>query len=173
MREITRFILNNWLIVLPIAVFAVVLPFALSKYFPSNPTLSSLKQALKIVLTSRINLLIIFIITYIVTVISGVVNDDLSLGQSLFGSLYSVLGYGIMLWIGFILSITILDILLFGLDKRVEYTNTKLLLEWAIISAPLVYWIIKYNQWVLLAAIIAFLVGQMIRKSMVLKILTN
>lgn len=173
MREIAKFILNNWLIVLPITVFVIVLPFILSKYFPNNPVLSTIKQAFKIVLTNRINLLTIFFITYVVTVISGMISDNLSFGQSLFGSLYSVLGYGIMLWIGFVLSIMVLDILLFGLDKRVEYVNGKLLLEWAIISSPLVYWLIKYNQWVFLAAIIAFLIGQMIRKPIILKILTN
>jgi len=173
MREITKFILNNWLIVFPIAVFIIVLPFILSRYFPNNPTLSTIKQAFKIVLTNRINLLTIFTITYFVTVVSGIVNDNLSVGQSLFGSLYSVLGYGIMFWIGFILLITILDVLLFGFDKRVEYVNVKLLLEWVIISSPFVYWLVKYNQWVFLAAIIAFLIGQLIRKPMILKTLIN
>jgi len=173
MREIAKFILNNWLIVFPITVFIVILPFILSRYFPNNPILSTIKQVFKVVLTSRVNLLTIFTITYIVTVISGVTNDNLSVGQSLFGSLYSVLGYGIMFWIWFILLITVLDVLLFGFDKRVEYVNAKLLLEWAIISFPFVYWLVKYNQWVFLAALIAFLMGQIIRKPMILKILTN
>jgi len=171
MREVTKFILNNWAIVFPITVFIIALPFILSRYFPNNLTLLTIKQAFKVVLTSRINLLTIFIITYVVTVISGVINDNLSVGQSLFGSLYSVLGYGIMFWVGFILSITVLDILLFGFDKRVEYVNTKLLLEWVIISSPFIYWLVKYNQWVFLAAIIAFLIGQIIRKPMILKTL--
>ena len=171
MREVIKYIINNWVVILPSTILVIVLPFILSKYFPNNPTLSAIKQAFKVALTNRVNLLSIFVLTYVVSVISGVVNNNLSIGQSLFGSLYSVLGYGMMFWIGFILLITVLDVLLFGFVQRTEYVNAKLIFEWVVISSPFVYWLIKYNQWVFLAAIVAFLIGQLIRKPMILKIL--
>ena len=90
---------------------------------------------------------------------------------AIFGSVFLILGYGIMFWLGFFILIGILDLVLFSVVKRPPHVNYKLALEWIIISLPFIYWLIKYNQWIFLVAIIAFLIGQYLRRSYIYKIL--
>lgn len=171
MREITIFILNNWKVVLPLGIFLLVFPFVLNKFYPSNPIIFGIKQLLQILFTSWINLVIILLFTFIFSIITSIVTENFTFGEAVFGSVYLVLGYGIMFWLGFFLLIGVLDLILFSVAKELQYTNYKLALEWIIISSPFIYWLIKYNQWIFLVAILAFLVGQYLRRPHILKIL--
>ena len=171
MREIVKFILNNWVVVLPITISILIFPFIAAKYFPSNPIISAIKQVFKVVLTNRINLFTIFIAVYIASLIFNMANAKFALGEALFGATYLVLGYGIMFWIGFIICILVLDIALFSFYKEPQYTTYKLAIEWLLISSPFIYWLIKYNQWIFLVAILAFLIGQYLRRPYILRIL--
>lgn len=171
MREIIKFIMNNWALVLPVTVLVLILPFVASKYLPNNLAISNIKQVFKVVLTNRINLFTIFIAVYIASFIFNMAIAKFAFGEALFGATYLVLGYGIMFWIGFILCILILDIALFSFYKEPQYTTHKLVIEWLIISVPFIFWLIKSNQWISLVAVLAFLVGQYLRRPHIIKIL--
>ena len=126
---------------------------------------------MKIVLTNWINVASIFIAVYVAGFISAIVKDKFKFNEALFGTTYSILGYGMIFWIGFFILISLLDILLFSFNKQQQYTNYKLIIDWVLISSPFIYWFVKYNQWIFLVAIIAFLIGQFFRKPHIFKIL--
>ena len=65
------------------------------------------------------------------------------------------------------ISLVVLDLLL--LVRSQNNLRQKLLLEWAIISSPFVYWTIKYQQWIFLVAVIAFLITQFLREKLIPK----
>lgn len=171
MRDIVKFILSNWAVVLPVSILVLVFPFVVSKYFPNNPAISTTKQVFKVVLTNRINLFTIFTATFIASLVFNMVNEKFTFGEALFGAAYLVLGYGIMFWIGFIVCILVLDVVLFSLYTEPKYTTYKLAIEWVLISSPFIYWIIRYNQWIFLVAVLAFLVGQYLRRPYIIRIL--
>lgn len=171
MREITTFILNNWKVVFPLIIILLIFPFVLNKVYPSNPIVSGIKQLFQILLTNWVNLVVILISTFIFSIINSIVTANFTFGEAIFGSVFLVLGYGIMFWLGFFMLIGILDVVLFSFNKEPRYTNYKLALEWIIISLPFIYWLIKYNQWIFLVAILAFLIGQYLRRPYIFKIL--
>lgn len=171
MREITMFILNNWKVVLPLGIFLLIFPFVLNKFYPNNPIVIGVKQLLQILFTNWINLVVILLCTFIFSIIQSIVSVNFTFGEAVFGSVYLVLGYGIMFWLGFFLLIGVLDFILFSVAKEPKYTNYKLAFEWLLISLPFIYWLIKYNQWIFLVAILAFLIGQYLRRPYIYKIL--
>ena len=130
-----------------------------------------MKEVFKIVLTNWINIIAIFIVVYIAGFISAIIRDKFTVSKALYGTTYSVLGYGIVFWIGFFILISLFDFLLFSFDRQPKYTTYKLAVEWLVISSPFIYWFIRYNQWVFLVAVLAFLLGQYIRRPYVFKIL--
>jgi len=75
--------------------------------------------------------------------------------QAIAAALFSVFGYGMLFWILFIVSLVIFDLILI-VPKR-KNLKTKLMTEWLIISCPFIYWAVKYHEWVIITAIIAFL----------------
>lgn len=171
MREIIRTILNNWEISLITMASLLVLPFIASYYLPSNTKLKGYKNTLKVFFTNWVNITLIFVATYVATVISALVSGKFSFTHAVFGSVYSVALYGIMFWIGFIVCVLILDIILFGFNREIKHTTLKLFIEWLIISAPFIYWLIEYGEWIFLIAVLAFLLGQYIRRAYIIKML--
>ena len=129
-----------------------------------------MKEVIKIILSNWINLLTIFVVVYIVGVISAIIEDKFTFGEALFGTIYSIILYGLMFWIGFIACILILDIILFSFNRNSKYTAAKLLAEWTIIIAPFIYWVVRYGEWIFLVGILAFLLGQYLRKPLILRI---
>ena len=127
--------------------------------------------SLKIVLTNWVNFLVIFIVLYLVGFLSAHFIDGFSFSDALVETLFALLGYGIIFWIGFFIVIAILDTLLFSFKKEPVYINNNLYMEWIIISSPFIYWLIKYNQLFFLVAILAFIIGQYLRRPYILKIL--
>lgn len=130
-----------------------------------------MKEVIKIVLSNWVNVLVIFVAVYIVGFISAMIKDKFTFSEALFGTTYSVVGYGMIFWIGFFIVVALLDVLLFSFNKQSQYTNYKLAFEWLLISLPFIYWLIKYNQWVFLVAVLAFLIGQYLRRPYIFKIL--
>jgi hypothetical protein len=126
----------------------------------------------KIVLSNWVNVVSIFVCVYVAGCISAMINDTFTFSEALVGSIFSVVLYGSVFWIGFFIEITLFDVLLFSFNRDPAYINYKLILEWIIISAPFIYWLIKYNEWIFLVAILAFLIGQYLRRPYIFKILT-
>jgi hypothetical protein len=131
-----------------------------------------MKEVIKIVLSNWINLLTIFIVVYAVGFLSVIIDYKFTFIEALFATIYSIVGYGMLFWTGFIVCILILDILLFSLDRKPRNITIKLFVEWLIISAPFIYWLIKYEEWIFIAAILAFLLGQYLRRSYIFRIST-
>lgn len=130
-----------------------------------------MKKVLKIILSNWINLLTIFIIVYIVGFLSAIIHDKFTFNKALFGTTYSIVGYGMIFWIGFVICILILDAILFSFNREQQYTTYKLLIEWLIIGAPFIYWLTKYGEWIFIIAVLAFLLGQYLRRPYIFKIL--
>ncbi len=171
MKEITTFILNNWKVVFPLIIILLIFPFVLNKVYPSNPKVSGIKQLFQILLTNWINVVLIIISSFVFSISYSMIIENSTFGEAIFGSVFLILGYGIMFWLGFFILIGILDLILFSVVKRPQHVNYKLALEWIIISLPFINWLIKYNQWIFLVAILAFLIGQYLRQSYIYKIL--
>ena len=122
-----------------------------------------MRYKLKIYKTIWVNALVIFLAVYAFLIISELLQSDQSLRDILIigfvGSLFTIFGYGIMFWTGFLVAILILDLVLI---KRPEPNLTvKLLIEWGLISCPLIYFAFKYDAWVFLVAVSAFLLSQL------------
>jgi hypothetical protein len=130
-----------------------------------------MKELIKILLSNWVNLLVIFIGVYIGGFISAKIYDRFTVSEALFGTAYSVILYGMIFWVGFITCIFALDVIMFSFHKEKQYTTVKLVIEWSIISAPFIYWLIKYNQWIFLVAVLAFLLGQYLRRPYIIKVL--
>ncbi len=77
-------------------------------------------------------------------------------------AIFMVLGYGIMFWGLLIIALIILDLILIIPNRK--NLKIKVLIEWAIISSPFVYWTLKYQEWIFAAAIIAFFLTQLVRE---------
>ncbi|MGN6296742.1 MAG: hypothetical protein ACTHM7_08170, partial [Ginsengibacter sp.] len=115
-------------------------------------------------------LLTIFISLFIITFLSAIIQDKFTFSDAVFGTTFSMLVYGMIFWMGFIISILILDVILFGLIRGLRYVTYKLLAEWIIISAPFIYWLIKYREWIFMVAVLAFLLGQFLRRRFILQL---
>lgn len=130
-----------------------------------------MKDTFKILATNWINLLGIFIITFLYVFLNSYINFSATLYQAFFGAFMSVCLYGIIFWSGFVILILILDLIF--IVKPKNNLKLRLMIEWLLISIPFIYWIIKYNQWVFLVAILTFLVTQIMREKKILKIKNN
>ena len=130
-----------------------------------------MKEIMKIVLTNWVNALMILIAVYLFAFFLAYSDKVFTFKEAIFSANYLVFLYGVLLWIGFFILIILLDILLFSFNRKPQYTNYKLALEWLLISSPFIYWLIKYNQWIFLVALLAFLIGQYLRRPYIFKIL--
>lgn len=107
-------------------------------------------------MTNWLNIAFIFIAVFIITFISAVIDDKFSIIKGLIATTYVVIGYGLLFWTGFIICILILDIALFSFNQDIKYTPLKLAIEWLFISSPFIYWLVRYNQWIFLVAVLGF-----------------
>ncbi len=81
-------------------------------------------------------------------------------------ALFSVLGYGMMFWALFIVSLVIMDLILIIPNRK--NLKIRLLIEWIIISSPFIYWTVKYHEWIFVAAVIAFFISQQLREKRIM-----
>ena len=126
---------------------------------------------MKVISTNWINLLGVFSVTYMSIVVWALIDTDLSYNifQALLAGLFSVLGYGMMLWGLFIILLSVLDLILIVPNKG--NLRVKLLIEWLIISSPFIFWTIKYHEWIFLVAIVTFLATQLVREKHIMKVI--
>ncbi len=128
-----------------------------------------IKIKLKIVLTNWVNIIGVSLISYLSVFILGF--KEIGFPFILISALISIFLYGMIFWVGFIITIFILDFILFS--RSTKFIYEKLFAEWLIISSPFVYWIFKYEQFFFIVLIIALGITQYIRKNKILKILEN
>jgi len=128
---------------------------------------------MKIIKTNWINLLGVFVVVFLYAIILNLTDTNVSrnLFQAIIGSLILVCGYGIMFWGLFIIALVILDLILIVNNQK--NLRIKLIIEWLIISAPFIYWTIKYHEWIFVAGIAAFLIMQFIRLTEIQKSITK
>jgi len=120
---------------------------------------------MKVLTTNWINLLGVFLVVFLYAIILNLTDTNVSrnLFQSIFAALILVCGYGIMFWGLLIIALVVLDLLL--IMRNPNNLKTMLLIEWLIISSPFIYWTIRYKEWIFVAAIIAFLITQLLREN--------
>jgi hypothetical protein len=125
---------------------------------------------MKIIKTNWINIIGVLFTVFIYAMVLNITDTNITrdLNQAMFAALILVLGYGIMFWGVFLISLIILDLLL--LTRNQNNLRIKLLLEWVVISSPFIYWIAKYNEWIFLAAILSFLITQLLREKRIIEI---
>lgn len=82
-------------------------------------------------------------------------------------ALFSILGYGMMFWALFLVSLIILDLILIVPNRK--NLKTRLLIEWLIISSPFIYWTVKYHEWIFVTAVIAFFISQQLREKRIIE----
>ena len=127
---------------------------------------------MKIFLTNRINILGVLLSILIYSIIYNFTVDDgvsRNFFQSVFAAILLVFLYGFMFWIGFIIALVILDAILIIPNQK--NLKIKLLIEWAIISAPFIYWAIIYERQrvIYLVAVFAFFITQLLRERLIVK----
>jgi len=124
---------------------------------------------MKVILTNWINVLGVFIAVFLYDIVLNITDENVSrnMFQAVFAALFLIVGYGMMFWGVFIIALIILDLVLL---RNKENLKMKLLVEWLIISAPFVYWTVKYHEWIFVAAIVAFLIAQLLREKKILEI---
>ena len=130
-----------------------------------------MKEVMRIVFTNWINALTVYSCIFLALFIGDLIPGISTIKEALYNTFGSLIVYYLHFWLGFTLLIALLDIILFIYNREPQYVTYKLVLEWIIISLPFIYWLIKYNQWIFLVAIIAFLIGQYLRRPHIFKIL--
>ena len=127
--------------------------------------MSNLERKFRVILTNWINLVGVFLVVYLCAFLMSYTSTNFSILQSLFSSFILVGLYGLLFWVGFSLELILLDFLLINS----KHITSKLITEWVLICTPIIYCTIKYNEWILLSGVIAFLITQFLRKKMILK----
>lgn len=124
---------------------------------------------MKILKTNWINVLSVFVAVFIYAIILNIVEVDVSRNflQSILAALILTCLYGVMFWGLFAILLLVVDLVLIARNRK--NLKIKLLLEWLIISSPFIYWTVRYNEWIFLVAIIAFLISQLIREKLINK----
>lgn len=129
---------------------------------------------MRIILTNWVSVVGILFVVYLSGIVSELIiadnNGDISssLWVGFIGGIIGLVLHGTVFVIGFIICMTILDLLLIG--ETDKYLRAKLLIEWILVSTPFIYWIFKHSEWVFLVAIITFFVTQLIREKLILKL---
>lgn len=127
---------------------------------------------MKILKTNWINITGVFVAVFLYAIVLNLIDENVSrnLFQSIFAALILVFGYGMMFWALLIISLVILDSLL--LLRSQNNLKAKLIIEWLIISSPFIYWTIRYQEWIFVAAIIALFITQLLREKNIQKATT-
>ena len=124
---------------------------------------------MKIIKTNWINIIGILIAVYLYALMLNLFDADKSLNfiQVVFSPLILILLYGAIFWALFILLLIIFDLLF--IVKNQENLKKKMILETFIIITPYVYWLIVYDEWIFLVAIVTFFITQIYRRKLIVK----
>ena len=119
---------------------------------------------MRVLITNWINLVGVFIAVLAYATAANVfgASGPGNFGLAMLGSLVLICLYGWMLWLLFTLLLAVLD-LIFIVRAKSNITGW-LIIEWLIVSAPFIYWTVKYGEPVFIAASVGLLAAQMIRK---------
>ena len=123
---------------------------------------------LGIIKTNWINIAGVFVTMFIYGVCWGIYSGGYSLFPAILSALLLVCLYGMMPWLLFVVLLLSADILLLRNIQR--NLKRKLIIEWIIVSAPFFWWIAEYNEWVFLVAITTFLITQLARQKLIIKL---
>jgi hypothetical protein len=127
---------------------------------------------MKIIYTNWINIVGVFTTLFLFTIISSMNDPNISRNiiQAIIASLIGIVLYGIIFWIGFVLSLIILDLIL--IVPNLKYLKFKLFLEWVLISIPFILWSIKYKeqQFIYLLGVGTFFITQLLRIKIINKL---
>lgn len=127
---------------------------------------------MKIIYTNWINIFGVFTTLFLFTIISSMNDPNISRNiiQAIIASLIGIVLYGIIFWIGFVLSLIILDLIL--IVPNLKYLKFKLFLEWILISIPFILWSIKYKeqQFIYLLGVGTFFITQLLRIKIINKL---
>ena len=124
---------------------------------------------MKIIKTNWINIIGILIAVYLYALMLNLFDADKSLNfiQVVFAPLILILLYGAIFWALFIMLLIIFDLLF--IVKNQENLKKKMILETFIIITPYVYWLIVYDEWIFLVAIVTFFITQIYRRKLIVK----
>ena len=124
---------------------------------------------MKILKTNWINIIGILIAVYLYALMLNLFDADKSLNfiQVVFSPLILIILYGAIFWALFILLLIIFDLLF--IVKNQENLKKKVILETFIIITPYVYWLIVYDEWIFLVAIVTFFITQTYRRKLIAK----
>jgi len=71
-------------------------------------------------------------------------------------------------WGLYITELIIFDLLFIVKDQ--SNLKSKLIIESLLISLPFIYWIISHKQWIFLVGVLVFLITQLIRQNLIIKV---
>ena len=134
---------------------------------------------MKLLLTNWVNVVAISAAIYLSLILSELIRSDgefmNSLAIGLFGSLFAIFGYGFIFWVGFLIAMCVLDLILIVLPQgqsRVPNLNVVLIIEWILISIPLVVLAITYGTWPFIVGSMALLGSQLLwRKRRIMELI--
>lgn len=109
--------------------------------------------------------MVVFASSFVLTLTDT--NLSYNIFQSIIAALFLVCGFGIMFWALFIVSLVILDVIIIIPNRN--NLKKRLIIQWLIISAPSAYVTIKYHEWIVVIAIIAFFITQLLREKFIRK----
>lgn len=133
-----------------------------------------MKSKLRIFWTNWINVAGIFMIVYLFVIIDELARSKsledatITLYKSISSGLIGMILYGSIFFAGFLLIMLVLDMLLISEDHK--NLRLKLFLEWVVVSSPFLYWFYIYSQWIFVVAVFAFLITQLIREKIILRL---
>lgn len=119
---------------------------------------------MEIIKTNWITVLGIFSMVFLYAIYLNItdINVSRNIFQSILPALILVVLYGALFWLLFLSLLVLLDI--FFVAKVKVDLRVRLLIEWVIVSIPFIYWALKYKQWILIVAVVAFLMTQLLRE---------
>lgn len=118
----------------------------------------------RVILTNWVHLLGFYICVEIVMVYEVLIKHghwSSYIGMLLFSAPFLLLTYGLMFIIGFLLVISILDLIFFSLIKQKVLLT--LFIEWLLIVPTFIYYSFKYQYWLWIWLSATFLITQYIR----------
>lgn len=126
---------------------------------------------MEIIKTNYLNILGVMVGIFLYVFITTYIDASNSIYQALLISCLLVGGYGSIFWIGYLLALIILDLIF--VIPNIKKLKTMLILEWGIISLPLIYWGIKYQYQrdFYIISILIFAISQSLRYKVIIRII--
>ncbi len=127
---------------------------------------------MKILLTNWINLFGVFIAVFLYAFFYNMydISATRKFYQSMVSAFILVSLYGMQFWGLYITELILFDLLFIVKDQ--SNLKSKLIIESLLISLPFIYWIISHKQWIFLVGVIVFLITQLIRQNLIIKVAT-